>query len=98
MVLSKRERYCGVAALVVVGILLLDRVALTPLYARMDAMEADRQQVLGELERADVLFARNRTLLPLWREMSAAGLSAGPSAAESRVLRELLRHFPCQVA
>ena len=86
MVLSKRERLIAAAALLAVGILLADRVALTPLLERRTAVEDERQRVLAELERARVLFERRKLLSPRWREMLDAGLGLGPAEAESQVL------------
>ena len=89
MVLSKRERYMAVATLCVVAILILDRLILTPVQDRRDAVAVQTQQVLTDLERSRVLFARNRQLAPKWQAMLEAGLKSAPSEAESQVLHAI---------
>ena len=89
MVLSKREEYIAIAALAVVGILLLDGIAITPFFERRDALQAKKQRLLNELEQAETLFARKRNAAPRWRGMLENGLKSDRAAAESRVLHAI---------
>ncbi len=89
MVLSKRERYIAVVTLSVVAILIMDRLVLTPVRERRAAMEEETQQVLVDLERTRVLFARRKQLAPKWQTMLDAGLKSGPAEAESQVLHAI---------
>ncbi len=86
MWLSRRERYIVIAALVAVGALAADRYVLTPLLDWQAQLDADRQRLLADLDRATALFARQQQLAQKWREMLAAGLQARPDEVESRVL------------
>jgi hypothetical protein len=86
VVLSNRERYVAAAALIVIGIFLLDRFALTPLQDRRARTAAEQERVLTEMKRAHTLFERRKQLLPVWQAMLAAGLDSRPDEAESRVL------------
>jgi len=89
MVLSKRERYIALAALIVVAILVFDRLVLGPLEERRATIAEERQRVLSELETARLLFARRKRLAALSGELLKSGLGSDPGEAESQVLHAL---------
>jgi Tfp pilus assembly protein PilO len=86
MILSKRERVVVVATLIAVAAFLLDRYALTPVLDALAALEARKQNMIGDVARAGDLLERQHQLGPKWREMTAAGLKRDPTEAESQML------------
>jgi len=86
MVLSKRERYVVAATIIAVSILVLDRYVVTPFLDHRAQIEAERQNLLREMESAINQFARRRRMEQEWKDMLAAGLSSDASGAESQVL------------
>lgn len=90
MVLSKRERYIALGTLTAVGILVLDRVALTPL---MDA----RQNLKDQIDIAQTKLRESRAAIKtaranrrVWASMRERGLtSREPSEAEGEVLNNV---------
>ena len=86
MILSKRERYISGATVLVLGALVLDRYALTPLFERRAQLESETSECQSQLERAVKLFKKNGQLSKKWGGMTAAGLGSDASAAESRLL------------
>ncbi len=86
MILSKRERYIALATLLVFGVLGLDRLVLTPVRGRRQAMLEQRQQVVAQLERARALFDERHRVTEEWEAMLAAGLAQSSTEVESRLL------------
>ena len=86
MILSKRERLVVAATLIAVAAFLLDRYALTPVLDALAALEARKQNMIGDVARAGDLLERQHQLGPKWREMNAAGLKRDPTEAESQML------------
>ena len=89
MILSKRERYILIAVVVVVGIFVLDKVALTPLLERRKALDTETSALNVELIRAGELRDNRKTLEQKWKAMALAGLKTDASAAESMMLRSV---------
>ena len=85
MVLSKRERYIGIATALVVGVLALDRVVVEPLLAQRDALDADIANLRQDLDRANTLFRNHRTMSRRWAELSTGQINRNASEAESQV-------------
>jgi len=86
VILSKREHYILLATVLVLGVLLLDRYGLTPIFERRARLETETNECLVQLEKAKKLFQKNRKLSQKWNEMTALGLGSDASAAESRLL------------
>jgi type II secretory pathway component PulM len=86
MMLSSRERWIAIATAVVVGLLLLDRVLLSPLLKRLDAANAQLQQHQDALRRADQLFDNRLRAQRRWRDMAGKTLASDAPTAESQVL------------
>lgn len=89
MVLSKRERYALIGALLALGALTLDRVVLGPWLTRRSARAAQTARFAADLVRARSQISHGRQSGPKWREMVAAGLKADPAEAESQVLHAI---------
>jgi Tfp pilus assembly protein PilO len=88
MVLSKRERIIALAAILVVGALVLDRFILTPGLHRLQATGNQKQELLAQLSEAQSLFDRRGMLERKWKTMLSDGLRYD-AEAESRVARAL---------
>lgn len=88
--LSKREKIIALAALLVLGGLVLDRAILTPLLNRLDQWEMEKQALQLELSEAQNLLKRRNAMERKWRGMAGEGLTAG-SESESKVLHALDR-------
>lgn len=91
MNLSRRERWIAVIALTVVGLLLADRWAFTPLARRY---QADAQQAAAlELEQleAERLLRRRARLERQWTRRLDAGVGLDVSAAEGALLTSIGR-------
>ena len=86
MVLARRERYIAIAMLAALAVLLLDRLVITPLQNRSEAMEAERQQVLARIDSGRLLLERRKQLSADWQRLLDAGLDRLPAEAESQVL------------
>jgi len=84
--LSKRERYLLWAAVAVLGVLVVDKLVLTPIQERRTAIQRATEQAVAELDRARARFAQRRRLAPLWRSMTNGTLRLDPAEAESRLL------------
>jgi len=88
MVLSKRERIILIATLASVGLFVVNRFVIEPVQAKLDEMEAQRQQLLGDLNEAELLIGNHRRMQKKWKAMLSDGLR-NDTEAESRVLSAL---------
>ncbi|MGD0092942.1 MAG: type 4a pilus biogenesis protein PilO [Planctomycetota bacterium] len=89
MNLSRREKLLVFATLGVLVFLLGDYYALTPLLERQDVLQAQREQVLAELGRAQKLMAERKQLTPRWNSLLSSGMKSEPSEAEGQLLHAL---------
>ncbi len=89
MVLSRRERTIAIVTAVVVGALAIDRLALTPLLAKRDSMEAAKAKLTLDLNSTRRLMATRRELAPRWNQMIRTTLKDDVGQAESQVLNRL---------
>ena len=89
MDLSKREKGLAFGSFAIVSMLLLDQYALTPLLDRQDALQAQREQILTDIQRAQKLFKERKQLAPKWNDILSTGLKHDPSEAESQLLHAL---------
>src|SRR5690349_7845146 len=89
MVLSKREKYVGILVVVVLGILLLDRVMITPLLDRKAELNSRIEAAQGELDRANRIFSTSRLASRKWKELSGNSLKTDASEAESQILNSV---------
>jgi hypothetical protein len=89
MVLSKREKYVGILVVVVLGILLLDRIMITPLLERKAELNSRIEAAQGELDRANRVFSTSRLASRKWKELAGNSLKTDPSEAESQILNSV---------
>jgi len=75
------------AALAVVGALILDWYVVEPILDSGKQREAEKQALVKQLTDAQTLVKRGEQLKPKWRDMEKGGLKTDPSEAESAVLR-----------
>lgn len=87
--LSQRERIIGFTTAGVLGLLALDRVALTPLLERRAAASANESTAQVKLARAEQLVELAPRNNDRWNGMIAAGLKSEVTDAESQALRAL---------
>jgi hypothetical protein len=85
VVLSKRERYIGIATALVIGVLAIDYFVVEPLLARKDQLDADIANQRDELDRADRLFRTSRAMSRHWAQLSSGKIQRNASEAESQV-------------
>lgn len=88
MVLTKRERIILIVTLLCVGLLIVSKFVVDPAQARLDEMEAQRQQLQGDLEEAQMLLGNRGTMQRKWNTLVADGLR-NDAEAESKVLGAL---------
>ena len=88
MVLSKRERIILIATLASVGLFIVNTFVIEPVQAKLDEMESQRQQLLGELNEGEMLIGNHRRMQEKWKAMLSDGLR-NDAEAESRVLSAL---------
>lgn len=89
MILSKRERYAGIVAAVVVGLFAIDHYALQPVLDRRSQVQREIDAQQEQLVRALGLFKNKTKLINRWDNMVSSGLGTNASAAESQVLQKL---------
>ncbi len=88
MVLTQRERIILIVTLLCVGLLIVSKFVVDPAQARLDEMEAQRQQLQGDLEEAQMLLGNRGTMQRKWNTLVADGLR-NDAEAESKVLSDL---------
>jgi hypothetical protein len=87
--MNKRERYIGIAAAAVVGILVLDQVLVSPLLERWTDADARIELATLDRERADRLVTASKRANRTWNEMIGTHLQRDASEAESQVLNSV---------
>lgn len=88
MVLTQRERIILIVTLLCVGLLIVSKFVVDPVQARLDEMEAQRQQLQVDLEEAQVLMSNRSAMQRKWNTLVADGLR-NDAEAESKVLSAL---------
>lgn len=88
MVLSKRERIILIAALACIGLFVVNKFVVEPVQAKLGELKAQRQQLLGNLNEAELLIGNHRRMQEKWTAMLSDGLR-NDTEAESRVLGAL---------
>jgi len=88
MVLSKRERIILIATLVAVGLFVMNKFVIEPVQAKLNELEAQRQQLRGDLNEGELLIGNHRRMQEKWNTMLSDGLR-NDAEAESRILGAL---------
>ena len=89
MNLSKRERLIGIGTATVIGLLALDSLFLSPLWARYDVAHRAVEEGQRELDRAQQLFQNKLRAQRRWNEITGTTLKNDASAAESQLLNRV---------
>lgn len=89
MTFTKRERIIIFVAIAAVSLLVLDVYALAPLLARRDAARDEKDRLVTEKGKVDILIARGDRLDKSWEGMLADGMKPTAAEAESQLLRAL---------
>lgn len=84
--ISQRERIIIIATAVVIGALALDRFMLAPLLNRQTELQARRESLQREMERAAALFKKRQAASARWKEMVGGGLKSSAGEAENALL------------
>ena len=85
MGLSKRERIILIAALTSVGIFIAVKFVIDPVQRKRNDLETKRQQLKGDLEKADLLLENHGRMRLKWNTIVSDGLR-NEAEAESRIL------------
>ncbi|MHC4167195.1 MAG: hypothetical protein ACYSWQ_09590, partial [Planctomycetota bacterium] len=88
MGLSKRERIILIAALASVGLFVAFKFVIDPVQAKRDELESQRQQLMGDLNEAELLIGNHGRMQKKWDAMLSDGLQS-ETEAESRILDAL---------
>jgi hypothetical protein len=87
MILSRRERYIMIGTVVAASIFVLDRVVLSPLFERRQAINSQMSIKREQADRAEKLLFNRIRLNRSWHEISGTTLKADGSTAESQITR-----------
>ena len=88
MGLSKRERIILIATIASVGLFVAVKFVIDPVQAKRDELESQRQQLLGDLNEAELLIGNHARMQKKWDMMLSDGLRS-ETEAESRILSAL---------
>ncbi|MFB3894069.1 MAG: hypothetical protein ACE15C_18835 [Phycisphaerae bacterium] len=89
MVLSSRERYILVAAIVAVAVFVLWQLAVGPLLDHMDVTGNQIDKLSAEVNENAMLIANRASKDRKWREMAQNGMKADAAEAESQLMHAL---------
>lgn len=89
MNISKRERTILLLTLSVVGLLLADRVVISPVLAYRDALASEVDSLTNDVSHGLLLLKQGKAKQQRWKEMMTIGLPASASEAESRTLEAI---------
>ena len=89
MVVTKRERFYLIAAGVLLGLFLLQYLAITPFLNYRSQIQADLVLANRNSDAAQVLFTRQRNHEKQWQALLASSLKVTASEAESQVLHSV---------
>lgn len=90
MVISKREKLVFIVTMGSLALLALDRLAISPLLAAMDATQQKRDRLAADKLHAQALLSQSRQLTPRWQAMTRAGLKQDRGEAENQVQHAIL--------
>ncbi len=88
MGLSKRERIILIAATASVGLFVAVKFVIDPVQAKREELESQRQQLLGDLNEAELLIGNHARMRRKWNEILSDGLR-NETEAESKILAAL---------
>ena len=91
MEIKKRERLLAILAVACFGILLADKLVLTPLAALWQSRATRIEELAQSLDEADLLLQREQSIRKRCKEMKRRALPTEVSLAEDRVLKSVER-------
>ena len=91
MVLSKREKYIGLATVAAVAVLLIDQFVLSPYLDQLDSLSRDLSQAKRQIDNDNLLFAWQHKLQKIWNDMQTGGLQVDESQADSQAQMAILQ-------
>ena len=89
MVVTKRERTYLIAIGVILGLLLLQYMAISPFMSYRAQIETDLAAATKTLDASQILFHRQDNHQKEWKALLGSSLKATPSEAESQVLHSV---------
>ena len=89
MVLTKRERYIGIATVAVLAILVLDQFILDPAKRKMEELDAKIAQASQAHANAQQLFTSSRRANRDWKTVAGDAMTRDTGDPESRVLNSV---------
>src|SRR5687768_8795808 len=89
MVLTKRERYVGIATVAVLSILVLDQFIVGPALERIETLDAKIDLAQQQHRSAQQLFNASNTANRAWKTMAGDAMLRGGGDPESRVLNSV---------
>jgi hypothetical protein len=87
--LSKREKYIGIVAAIVVGVPVLNAYLVSPLTSRLSAAEAEVRTQMDEHERATRLFSTERSARREFAAMTGGAMHEDRAGAEGQILNHV---------
>lgn len=90
MTLTRRERIIAIATAAAAALFAFDSFAWTPYMQQRQLLADQRITLTDQLNTASELFAKQRKLRPIWRDLQQGGLSNDPSTAESQALHAMV--------
>jgi hypothetical protein len=89
VVLSRRERYIGIATCAVLGGVALYKLVVEPLREQCADLDGQLRVQHRLVNRTTALFESSRRANRLWAQMSAAGMKHNQSEAESQLVHNV---------
>ena len=89
MLLSKRERFIGMVTVVLIGVMAFYWLIFMPLSDHISDLDKQIGHAQDELDDANMLLGKKRSLEQQWTAMSRNALLKDESAAESRILNNV---------
>jgi Tfp pilus assembly protein PilO len=89
VVLSKRERFIAIGVAAVLGLLVADRLFLSPLMERRSTADEKAGDARRKLNDAHRLFDREKVLSRRWNEMGGKSLKTSQSESEGQLINSI---------
>ena len=89
MIANKREKIFSLIMLSSLGLLLVDRYALTPYFEASKSVASDLQEATAKEEKASRLLTNQSRVDRAWHELTSGPLKSDAAAAESQALHAM---------
>lgn len=90
MALSRREQIIGLVTAGVIGLMIVDHFALSPLLERRAQAQTQISTLTGDQERAEQLITNAPRMRKRWNDMLASGLKSDETDSKNQALTQLL--------